>query len=551
MKGSLAIVWLTASVSGRRTRSIDQRTQPNILFIFPDELRYDWGGVATNPYYTADQLPLQTPNIDLVASKGTRFAHALVASPVCAPSRACLAAGREYDATGQGSNGQSVGAQGDFDVAEIPTFYQSLRDAGYHTMVTGRDDLTKYTGPGLDGQFHTAELGFVDSVRCSGSTDVTNQPNATGAKAHLPHEPFGAYLAGIAVKDPKVRQKYNASNLFSLDFARYKELGDRGHYDSIAWFAIHDPLPDDRLYQDDWIGARAVDLIKRAPENQPWFIEVSFQAPHPPFDITASMMKTVRGKAYPPAYNASALANASEVQTLRQNYAAKIERVDHWLGVLVDTVKAKQGSMENTIVCLASDHGEMLADRATTAKSKPWQSAMSVPVVCSGNGTLFSIAGSRVVSRPVASIDLAATFIDYGNATKPPGMSSQTLRPLMSLQEGEILPRNAAPASPRDYVFSGLANFRTVTFAANATTALKLICCNGPCPGGTAADRAGSMSPQGDEIHLFNISADRFERPENDLARSHPDVVADLVEKLPPADERKGAGYEWKGCRLA
>ena len=44
----------------------------------------------------------------------------------------------------------------------------------YHTMVTGRDDLDKSSGgPGIDGGFHTAALGFSDAIRCDGSTDVT------------------------------------------------------------------------------------------------------------------------------------------------------------------------------------------------------------------------------------------------------------------------------------------------------------------------------------------------------------------------------------------
>ena len=57
-----------------------------------------------------------------------------------------------------------------------------------------------------------------------------------------------------------------------------------------------------------------------------------------------------------------------------------------------------------TVSCLTSDHGEMLADRGTTAKSKPWMSAMSVPLICSGPG--FGIAQDAVVHWPVTTLDL-------------------------------------------------------------------------------------------------------------------------------------------------
>lgn len=109
----------------------------------------------------------------------------------------------------------------DFD-ANVTTFYKVLRDrAGYHTMVTGRDDLDKSSGgPGPDGMKHTDKLGFSDSVRCDGSTDVTcnGQPNCQ------PHEPYGVWLKSQPIKDPAVAAKYNCTDLFELKAKRFAEL---------------------------------------------------------------------------------------------------------------------------------------------------------------------------------------------------------------------------------------------------------------------------------------------------------------------------------------
>ena len=197
----------------------------------------------------------------------------------------------------------------------------------------------------------------------------------------------------------------------------------RGAYDSVDWYAIPDPLPlPDELYQDNWIGRAAIALLERKPNGQPWFLEVSHQAPHPPMDITASMMETVRHRPpFPPPYQCDngRLCTDDNIQMARQNYAAKIERLDWWLGQYVSLVDAR-GELANTIVCLASDHGEMLGDRSSTAKSKPWQSSMSVPLICSGPG----INVNAVVSRPVTTMDLAATFIDFAGGLKPPNMTS-------------------------------------------------------------------------------------------------------------------------------
>src|SRR5262245_42416095 len=94
--------------------------RPNILFVFPDQLRYDWTGLNS-------KLPLRTPNINALAARGTTFTKNVVASPLCAPSRACLASGREYDRCGTPDN------QTNFPL-DMPTFYSLLRTGGYHVL---------------------------------------------------------------------------------------------------------------------------------------------------------------------------------------------------------------------------------------------------------------------------------------------------------------------------------------------------------------------------------------------------------------------------------
>ena len=69
---------------------------PNILLLFPDQWRHDW---------LPSSVPaLRMPTLSSLAASGTRFSHATVPSPLCAPSRACLASGREYDAAGVPDN---------------------------------------------------------------------------------------------------------------------------------------------------------------------------------------------------------------------------------------------------------------------------------------------------------------------------------------------------------------------------------------------------------------------------------------------------------------
>ncbi|MBW1697741.1 MAG: sulfatase-like hydrolase/transferase [Deltaproteobacteria bacterium] len=85
-----------------------------MLFFFPDQHRDDWLGL--NP-----DLPLRTPNIDHLVESGVRFTRAFCPSPLCAPSRACLASGKSYEQCAVVDNNQNY-------PLEQPTYYQKLND---------------------------------------------------------------------------------------------------------------------------------------------------------------------------------------------------------------------------------------------------------------------------------------------------------------------------------------------------------------------------------------------------------------------------------------
>ena len=74
-------------------------TRPNIVLLITDQWRFDWA----DQYYV-NNLSIKTPTFDSIVKNGTRFVNTCVGSPVCAPSRACIAAGKEYDHTRVWSN---------------------------------------------------------------------------------------------------------------------------------------------------------------------------------------------------------------------------------------------------------------------------------------------------------------------------------------------------------------------------------------------------------------------------------------------------------------
>jgi arylsulfatase A-like enzyme len=380
--------------------------RPNLLFFFPDQHRPDWVG------FGPAALPIETPSLARLAQTGTWFTNAVCAAPVCAPSRACLASGREYDRCGVVDNGDNY-------PLDQPTYYGRLRDGGYHVMGVGKIDLAKATGDwGLDGRGHIKEWGFSDQVNCCGKGD--------GMAAYL-RAPVGAKDPYYAYLDSRTPPRGRDC---AADFKRR-----RSNYPH-SWWGDTDPCPlDDEDYCDNWIARTGLELLERAPREQPWHLVVNFTGPHPPEDITRAMERRVRGpervlSGLPEPYGYHGPLDAANLMRTRQNYTAMIENIDRWLGVYLDRLEAR-GELEHTIVVYASDHGEMLGDHGRWGKSLPFQASMGVPLFVAGAG----IARGRVISAPATIMDLAATFLDYGGVARPDDMDSRSLRPLLESRE--------------------------------------------------------------------------------------------------------------------
>lgn len=520
--------------------------RPNLLLLFPDEWRYDWAGFPYPHTSTpSTRIPLRTPVLAGIAANGTRFTQAYVPAPVCAPSRSCLAAAREYDFAHVPSNFAH-----DYPV-EQPTFYGMLRSAGFHVMTTGKDDLSKATQLGSattppyegcadcvagDGRYHLEALGFSDGLRYSGKEDVVSTAD--------PHEMYGYFLRNHTLVDERGRKVDGWEGHRACMGKRADSPCDKGAYPQ-------------QLYEDDWTAANAVQLLRRRPRDKPWMLHVSFPGPHPPFLVTAAQRDAVAGRWWPApaddARNASTLGGSCaatgepDSSDARCNYAAEIENLDTLMGQVLAEVEA-QGEAARTVVCVTSDHGDMLGDHGDSAKSKPWQGSASVPLVCAGPG----IASGRVVTAPVATLDVAATFMELGGATPAPGMTAVSLLPLMRPatagrdargavetaaaghhRGGAVAQAHAqASAGYRPFVASGLDNWRMVvqTRASPVAGSYKLICCEGRCPNPPST----APSPlHGYMLMLLHVEDDPFDMSDLSRAPEYRGVVSAMLPLLP------------------
>ena len=212
--GSNANLSATATKHARATR-------PNVVFILADDL--GWGDLSC--YGRPDY---RTPNLDRLASQGTRFTDAYSCSAVCTPTRVGLATGRYPARLKIGlleplpADNRDVGLD-----PGHPTSASLLKNSGYDTALVGK--------------WH---LGFRPEFG----------PNAHG------FDEFFGILAGAA------------------DYHLHKTgRGEPDLYENLKPVERHG-------YLTDLLTERAVNYIRRR-RTSPFYLSLHYTAPHWPWQV--------------------------------------------------------------------------------------------------------------------------------------------------------------------------------------------------------------------------------------------------------------------------
>jgi choline-sulfatase len=340
--------------------------RPNILFVMADQLT-----ASALPFHVG---PADAPHLEQLAAEGVVFDSAYCTMPLCAPSRASLLTGRLPSALGTYDSGAEF-------AASFPTIAHYLRDRGYDTCLVGK---MHFIGP---DQLH----GFEERL----TTDV--------------------YTSGIDwVPD------------WSLP------LSER-----LPWYhdmsSVLDAGPSEATLQldyDEEVGFRSVRKLfdlGRARER-PFFLLVSFTHPHDPYEIPRRYWDRYEGRALPaPAVPPLPLERQDAhsrrvlemcgtdvdaigpelVERARRGYYGAVSYVDDKVGELLAALETT-GLRDDTIVVVASDHGDMLGERGLWYKMTFFEDSARVPLVVHAPGRF---AAARV-SAPVSLVDLLPTFVE-------------------------------------------------------------------------------------------------------------------------------------------
>jgi choline-sulfatase len=453
--------------------------QPNILFLFLDQWRWDWIGALGH-------VPVRTPNIDALMARSVRFTQCRTNSPLCGPARSCLAQGVRYQRSGVGANNWDMDP-------DRPTWFHSLRAAGYQVGTVGKNDLHKHTKwSGFDGW--TALLGrygFTCAIEHMGTREAARHG---GVAQGGPRCPWTAAM-----------HREGLFQAYADDFQRrQRELT----LETAAWAS---PIPR-HLHSDEFCGKAALELLDRFPRGAPWFHWVNFPGPHDPPDPPADMLARYDGVAFPPPIKGNDLYRGKPVdhQAVRRAYAAKIELIDEWVGRIIDRV-AQRGELDHTFVILSADHGEMLGDHGRFMKHVALEGSIHVPLLISGPGLPRGTQSDALVEL----IDIGATCLDLAGLPTMPGVDARSLGPILRGQRSDREHREVQTAQ----LNLGAASWRMICDDRH-----KLI-----------ITRVTTKNPDNPSAHwpplaLYDRSHDPTEM--NNLASKQPELVARLAARL-------------------
>ncbi len=370
-------------------------TQPNIVVIMADQLAPQF----TGPYGHPVAL---TPHMDALAARGMRFDAAYCNSPLCAPSRFSFMSGQHVSRIKAFDNAAEF-------PASVPTFAHYLARLGYRTCLSGK---MHFVGP---DQKHGFEDRITPDIYPS---DFAWTPNWEDHETRIDkwyHNMTTVKESGQAVAtfqtDYDDEVEY-AARRWLIDRGRDKAAGDDRPFCLVASFIHpHDPYVAKPAF---W------DLYEDA-EIHPPEVVMPIEDLDP---FSRRVMDGIEATQTP--------LTKEEVIRARRAYFANTSYFDSKVGTMVQTLE-EMGELENTLVIVTSDHGDMLGERGLWYKMSFFEHSARVPLIMAGPEVAQGTNG-----HACSLVDLLPTFLEAAGSGADDRLGAPIDgRSLMPLARGE------------------------------------------------------------------------------------------------------------------
>jgi choline-sulfatase len=365
--------------------------KPNILFIFSDQHRGDTLGSVGHPVIT-------TPNLDKLAKEGVVFRRCYTNSPLCVPARSTLASGLYVNQHGAWDNDFPADRNG-------PSHIRNIRDAGYLTALIGKTHLlNRHRGHVREVESELHDWGYEDVMVITSTVNNGTLKNA-----------WSDHLA--------------EKGLDEIYFESIREfIKLNWTFQRKPWEDPPAPIPTED-HVDNFVGQKAVEWIKDYNDDRPFYLQVCFPGPHPPFNSAPEYRALYKpeempigtlqlpGKPYPPytdfviRWSNLGEMTAEQMQLMRSYYYAKITMIDERIGDIIQALEEK-GMLDNTWIVYSTDHGENLGDHRLNQKVVFFESAIHIPLIIRPPGAVEGWHSSALTDL----LDVTATFLEIAEA---------------------------------------------------------------------------------------------------------------------------------------
>jgi arylsulfatase A-like enzyme len=212
---------------------------------------------------------------------------------------------------------------------------------------------------------------------------------------------------------------------------------------------------DEELHHTSYVAEMAARFFETARDpSAPWFLHVSFVAPHPPLippqaywdryahrtDLAPVLAdwapKSPPKKGLPPDVGTGPF-DPEEIRLAIAGYYGLINHIDDRVAYLLERFfeYGNDRAKEPTYILFSSDHGEMLGDHHLFRKSLPYESSAHVPLFISGK----NIDIPRGTSNALCSWeDLMPTILDLAGVPIPENLDGRSLLPVLQKKSTAI-----------------------------------------------------------------------------------------------------------------
>lgn len=350
--------------------------QPNIVFFFTDDQTTSTLGCYGNPI-------VQTPHIDSLAKRGTRFRNSFVSHSICWVSRTTILTGLYGRSYGTPANPDQTRPDAARELVS-----DLLRAHGYRTGFFGKWHAKMPRGYRREAHF--------DVFQAIGRNPFyKRQPDGS-----LRHETELIVDRGIEFLRSQPPGKPFALNLW-FNACHAEDSDRRPGIGQFPW-----PRAVDGMYD----GLKIAEPRLNDPkifESQPDFLKT-----------------TINRERFFWRWN-----TPLKYQTNMRAYYRMVSGIDRAIGRFLKELQ-KLGLADNTIVVYSADNGYHMGNRGFAGKWSHYEESLRVPLIICDPRVPAARRG-QVTDAPALNVDLPATFLDWAGVAIPKRYQGRSLQPIV------------------------------------------------------------------------------------------------------------------------